>query len=174
MKTKIAFISLLVIFITFATYFVIKFANKMQKQIDNLNTLAITAEESPMSTYGKTYREEVYYLLSDIPIKHKDIVYAQAIIESGNFKSHSFILRNNIFGMKEVMGTRPTTQIGGSGGYGIYYTLEDCIIDYWIWQYLYCRDLNEKEYLEYLQRNYAEDTEYSDKIKKIVKKHETN
>lgn len=109
------------------------------------------------------------YLL-ELNIKYPHIVMAQALIETGNFTSPIFKENHNLFGMK-VARVRPTTNKGTENGHAYYYCWKDCVVDYAFYQAAYLNDIkSERDYLEYLRQNYAEDTSYVAKIKAIIAK----
>ena len=65
---------------------------------------------------------------------------------------------------------RPTTAIGEYKGYAKYKNLRDCLIDYALWQQNNIGNINTSEqYLKLLERIYAEDKNYTDKINKTLK-----
>lgn len=112
-------------------------------------------------------KDSVQYYINAYNIRYSSIVLAQAELETGHFTSTVFRNNNNLFGMRTVY-NRPTTQIGScSSGYGIYASLEMSIIDYALWQAWSAKGLNENEYLELLERIYAEDSNYIIKIKRL-------
>ena len=103
-------------------------------------------------------------------IRFPDIVYAQAVLESGNFRSSRFLESNNIFGMKRAM-SRPTTAQTEYSGHGRYDSWMLSVQDYALFQSAFLRDIKtEKGYLEYLSDNYAEDPDYINKVIKISKR----
>ena len=51
-----------------------------------------------VSSYGQT-KEEVHEYLISIDCKHPDIVTAQAVLETGHFKSYGCRERNNLYGL---------------------------------------------------------------------------
>ena len=53
----------------------------------------------PIFGIGQT-KQEVYDYLVEIDCKHPDIVTAQAILETGHFKSFSCRERHNLFGLR--------------------------------------------------------------------------
>lgn len=111
--------------------------------------------------------EYVEHELKSLNIRFVDIVVAQAIIESSSFKSEICIKANNCFGMK-LAKQRPTTAIGEYKGYAKYKSLRDCLIDYALWQQDNISGINtNKEYLKLLERIYAEDKNYTNKLKNI-------
>jgi hypothetical protein len=56
--------------------------------------------------------------LTDLNVKYPRVVYAQALVESNNFKSSIFIENNNSLGMKEAV-IRPTINVGTNRGHAI-------------------------------------------------------
>ena len=101
-----------------------------------------------------------------LKIAHPDIVMAQAIIESGNFKSNIFKENNNLFGMK-MPEYRKTTAIGINRGHAVYRNWRESVIDYALWQGKRARYQTTSQYLRRL-RSYAADPNYITKIKKRI------
>jgi uncharacterized FlgJ-related protein len=111
----------------------------------------------------------VYKQLVKIGIAYPDVVLAQAKIETGNFTSKIFIENNNLFGMK-LPERRETTAIGKNRNHATYTDWIQSIKDYKLWQdKMIHRAPTKHAYLAYLKRNYAEDKNYINKIKKTVK-----
>lgn len=105
--------------------------------------------------------------LDDLNFKHKDIVYAQAVLETGNFTSTIFQENNNLFGMKEAR-IRITTNQGTRRGHAYYNSWYDSVLDYAMYQSRYLGKLSRRQYFEYLQKNYAEDPNYVSRLKQII------
>lgn len=104
----------------------------------------------------------------NLNIKHSDIVYAQAVLESRFFTSKLFINNNNMFGMK-LARVRPTTAIDADeNGYAIYNSWKECLIDYALYQSSYLRGLSHDEYMKKLASSYAEDKDYINKLTRII------
>ena len=94
-------------------------------------------------------------------VKHPNIVYAQAVLETGNFKSDLCINGNNLFGLYNSKKKR-------------YYTFDhwkDCIIAYKeMIQYKYKPP---NDYYKFLSDiGYAEDPNYINKLKGIVSRND--
>lgn len=111
-------------------------------------------------------------LIEQMNIQHPKIVVAQAIIESGHFKSKLFQVNHNLFGMRKAY-QRPTTRIPANidfcyESYAYYHNWQYSVFDYALWQSSFARNLSETEYLDLLKRTYAEDDEYISKIKTII------
>lgn len=116
-------------------------------------------------------KKELKKYIKHLNLKHPDIVYAQAVLESGNFNSYIFKNNNNIFGMKEAQ-VRNNTARGSVNGHAYYSNWRQSVIDYALFQSTYMRKLNREEYFRYLDRNYARDPNYSKKLKQIIKRYE--
>lgn len=103
-----------------------------------------------------------------LEVENSDIVMAQMKVESGNYSSGLAKNNNNYFGMKH-----PTTRFNCSlkerNGYAYYQNWCYSILDYKLWQLRYANGLSSDEYINKLQKVYAEDTMYIHKIKKIIK-----
>lgn len=110
-------------------------------------------------------------LLIDLNIKYPDIVYAQTIQETGGHTSNIFIENHNLFGMK-VATQRPTTNKGVNRNHAYYSSWQNSVIDYALYQSKYLSQLTRTQYIDYLSRNYAEDTEYVDRLLAIVESNE--
>lgn len=114
-----------------------------------------------------------YEYLKDINIKFPELVFAQAIKESG-LKSHIFKENHNPFGMKEAS-KRPNKQNGSQFGHAYYNTWKDAIIDYAFYQsYVGLSKLKtEEEYLNFLKEmnyydvNHPGNVNYLNDLKKI-------
>lgn len=116
-----------------------------------------------LSVIGFTSKQEVqfdekilYQELVKIGVKYPEIVVAQAKLETGNFTSTYYKERYNLFGFRT------------SKGYMYFKSWKHACQSYKIWQdkhYKYG-----KSYYTFLEDiNYAEDPEYINKLKKIVK-----
>lgn len=123
-----------------------------------------------LNTHDKeSFNDKVFIeYLRSINIKFPEIVYAQAVLETGNFKSKIFNTNNNLFGMKEAT-KRPTLAKGTELEHAYYDNWRESVIDYALYQARYLNSIKtEDQYYEYLEANYAEDPEYLFKIKNIV------
>ena len=106
-----------------------------------------------------------------LPFKHKEVVVAQAILESGWFKSKNFKVNNNLFGMKYPH-TRVTCSDSSNNGYAHYPNWHMSIVDYYLLQSV-TEDIrpthSREEYYHYLDRIYSEvGRSYSSQLKDIL------
>jgi Mannosyl-glycoprotein endo-beta-N-acetylglucosaminidase len=107
-----------------------------------------------------------------LPFKHKDIVIAQAILETGWFKSKNYQINNNLFGMKQVY-TRSTTADSVINGYSHYANWRLSVIDYYLKQSVRENIIatNREQYFKYLDKIYSEvGSDYSNQLKDIIKR----
>lgn len=146
-----------VFFILFLTIFVVTKTNNISIEYD--------------FEYDEISYESLYSKINESGILFPNVVFAQAIIESGHFSSEIFKCENNLFGMKQPK-IRKTVSFGKSNsGYASYSSWKMSVEDYKLWQDQSLKFKNyksENEYIQYLGRVYAEDRGYILKIKKII------
>lgn len=139
-------------------------ATIVQAKENKKNTLQEVIEFTPC------YKDSIANFLIELKVKYPHIVLSQSIIESGNYTSKVFLENNNPFGMK-LSWNRSTTALGIKNGYAYYSNLRDAIIDYAFMQSSYYRNAKtEEDYYLLLQKSYAEDKEYINKVRKIANK----
>ncbi len=103
-------------------------------------------------------KENLYNELVAQDIDFPEIVEAQAILETGNFKSYSCVCRNNLFGLRNKNGTYMSFE---------HWTLAVAAYKKYIQKY----DTLPENYYKYLDNlGYAEDPNYIIKLKEIVNK----
>ena len=114
----------------------------------------------------------LYNKIIESGVKFPDIVYAQAILESGNFKSKVFKKNNNLFGMK-VPKQRKTFAIGKSKkGYAKYDHWTTSVDDYIEWQNYHLKkysSFSRNDYMALLNRIYSTNNNYVTLLKSIFK-----
>lgn len=107
--------------------------------------------------------------LIELNVKFPNVVFAQAKLESGNFKSKIFEENNNLFGMKQPS-VRTTTATGEQYNHATYNSWRESVLDYALYSCKYTSNISsEDEYIAYLGSRYAEDTNYINKLKNILK-----
>jgi flagellum-specific peptidoglycan hydrolase FlgJ len=109
--------------------------------------------------------------LITILCKHPDIVYAQARLESGEFKSRLFLDYNNLFGMRLPL-VRQTTATGRAMGHAVYKHWSESVYDYMLYQQYYESligvDFNYIDYYYFLKMyGYACDRHYIKKLQTL-------
>lgn len=106
-------------------------------------------------------------------IIHPDVVLAQAMLESGHFKSNLFKKNNNVFGMKFPR-QRQTTSKGEKYGQAYYSNWIDSVKDYKLWQQSRnLTSLSKDEYIKKLDKIYCippscASNNYSSKVKQLL------
>lgn len=111
------------------------------------------------------FKQALYYA----EISNPQIVFSQAVLETGNFKSELFIRGNNIFGMRPAK-VRNSTGIGIYNYHCTYSHWYDSILDLKLWQaYWIKKGYNLNNYLTFLTEiKYATDLDYINKLLNIV------
>ena len=104
--------------------------------------------------------------IKQLNIRHADIVYAQAMLETGNFTSDVFKESHNLFGMKQAR-QRPCTALETSRGHAKYSSWRQSVLDYAMFSAKYLSTKGREEYFAYLSENYAEDKSYVNKLRKL-------
>ena len=106
---------------------------------------------------NKSAEEGLMEALEYYDIHHPEIVYAQAVLETGHFKSKGCTVHNNLFGLYNSK----------AGRYHRFDHWTDGVIAYKEW--IQRRYKHPEDYYYFLQRiGYAEDSAYSYKLKRIV------
>jgi uncharacterized FlgJ-related protein len=119
---------------------------------------------------NKFTEEKLVYLLKELNVRFPHIVMAQALLETGNFKSKVFIQNNNCFGMKQAQ-VRVNTAKGTSLNHAYYDSWKESVYDYAFYQCRYMSSASsEDEYYAALDASYAEASQYSKTLKGIVEK----
>lgn len=144
-----------------------------------LGTMSTKAQEKQVQTTFQTQddgltKEELYEQIIKFGIKFPDIVFAQAVLESGAFTSKLFKTANNLFGMR-VPTKRETSSVGKTqSGYSKYTDWNLSVYDYFLWQDYMLRDkaeLTKNQYLALLGRVYASDKKYVSSLKRVIGEH---
>lgn len=121
-----------------------------------------------MSKYNEFSADKLKNEIKKRNFKFPHIIYAQAILETGNFKSIVFKENNNLFGMKQAK-QRVNIAVETQLNHAYYDNWRESLEDY---GYYYCSYLNkietEEEYFNYLSQSYAESPNYVERLKKII------
>lgn len=164
---KIAFVLLVAFYITGFTFYKTGLNKGLNTQIECLSVedryhLIQSVEKDTFS------QEKLAEMLDDLNVRFPHIVMAQAMIESGHFQSNIFRTNHNLFGMKQAR-ARCTTAKGTELNHAYYHNWRESVYDYAFFQSRYLNDLRtEDQYLEYLDKNYAEAPEYDKAILKVI------
>lgn len=138
------------------------------------NVKVITIEKIVVAEVDNSFSEEkLKQEILSLNFKFPNIVYAQAILESGGFKSKIFLENNNLFGLKKA-GSRITTAVRTQRAHAYYDNWKMSLIDRSFYEAAYLKGMNKKQYLAYLNRNYAEVNDYDVIIQNLIKKQQIN
>jgi len=158
------FIGTIVLIIAITSIFMLKRINDIR--YISAETKSIIIKESTKENEFSPQKLRAYIL--ELNIKFPHIVYAQARLETGNFKSEIFKTNHNLFGMK-VATLRPTTNKGEENGHAVYDNWRESVVDYAFYEAQYLSDIKtESEYLQYLRANYAEAPNYITQLQSII------
>ena len=105
--------------------------------------------------------------IKNLGFKYPDVIYAQAIEETGRFKSAVFKQNNNLFGLK-IPNLRPTLAIGENLNHAKFRNWRESLIERAMWDIQNTNNIYSKEeYYQLLDAIYAEKPGYSDRLKQI-------
>ncbi len=120
-----------------------------------------------ISECNKFSEKALMQYMKAINIKFPEVVFQQAKLESGNFNSHLFKTKHNLFGMKKAM-QRATLSIGKPNQYAYFKSWKECVIDYALYQSRYFPKVKRKEeYINELCKSYAENSNYKQLITEL-------
>lgn len=145
--------SILLVILSISQIFIYKKLSELQKPEPHIEY------EEVITFFDKSPEEGLMDALIYFEVKHPHIVYAQAILETGNFTSKVCKENNNLFGLYDSRNKK-------------YYTFNhwsESIIAYI--NYIQYKYSPPKDYYKFLQDiGYAEDPTYTDKLRIIVEK----
>jgi len=141
-------------------------------QAETVNTIPT---ENPKATqeikeFSKEGFEKEFYGYS---WRYPHIVYAQAILESNDFKSEIFLRNNNMFGMRKAKSRLTTADQSYEGSYAKYISWQQALADRAIYESCYLHKIKtEALYYSYIGKHYAsmEDSVYISRLKNVVHK----
>lgn len=115
-------------------------------------------EQAPLTA------ENVAKAIVRMQIQHPEIVFRQAVLESGSFTSRLCVKNNNIFGMRPPK-TRTTYAIGKTkSSYAVFKHWSHSIADYKLWQ----GSKVIRDYYKFLsKRNYSANVNYVRALKSV-------
>lgn len=166
-KVKYGELVLKTILITIGLIVVLGIKNK----IDGGKLSELTEEEKIfiIDEYNQFSETKLILKIKELNFRFPHIILAQAKLETGNFKSKSFISGNNLFGMKQAK-SRANTARRTEFGHASYDNWGESLYDYALYYNAYLNKIRtESQYYSYLSQNYASDSEYIFKLKNIVK-----
>ena len=103
--------------------------------------------------------------------KYPDLILAQALLETGHFKSTIFKENNNLFGMRQPR-KRYTLCKGSNLNHGVYDNWKVSVEDRMIYDTLYLKDMTRTQYLRFLDKVYCKSGYYSRTLENLIKKND--
>jgi uncharacterized FlgJ-related protein len=165
-KVKYGELILKTILVTIGLVIVLGIGNKINGE--RFEELSIEEKLIIIDEYNEFSEEKLISKIKELNFRFPHIILAQAKLETGNFKSQSFVNGNNMFGMKQAK-SRANTAQGTEFGHASYDTWKESLYDYALYYNAYLNKLRtESQYYSYLSQNYASDPEYISKLKNIV------
>lgn len=156
---------LLIVFCVYATGLVLVAVSKDSNPKVIVRTKTRVIPQNP----DEFTKEKFLNYLKELNIKYYKIAYAQACLETGYFKSKIFKYSNNLFGMRQAK-SRPTTNSGQYLKHAKYNHWRESVLDYALYYSKYLSRFNtENQLLNYLKDNYAQDQNYINKLKTLIK-----
>lgn len=149
---------LIIAFASVLIYVHIHYIEKYETEPEELNEEEIVSVKWRQDHF-KLNEENLYNELVAQGVDFPEIVTAQAILETGHFKSYACLQQNNLFGLRD-----------NKGKYMSFPHWTDAVAAYKKYIQRYNHPVPE-DYYAYLQElGYAEDPQYIDKLKQIVNK----
>lgn len=133
--------------------------------------LVSAEKEVVIKTNDSFSKEKLFLEIDKYSFKYPDIVKAQAVVESGHFKSPVFKQNNNMFGMREAI-IRISTAEGSNLNHAYYVDWKYCVADRALYEAQYLSKLSREEYFSYLDQTYAEGKGYSKLLKQVIQKND--
>lgn len=146
-------------------------------KVESTSAKTITVDaplvEEEINADEKLTIERLTEVVKQFKPKYPEIIIAQAIEESGHFKSNLFIKHGNLFGMKQS-GSRPTaacyiTKSGYAGYCGDKVLMS--VTDRILLDAAFYRGLSKDQYFGRLAKTYASNPSYVPNLKKIIKQY---
>lgn len=146
-------VSILLVILGIFQIFIYKKLSELQKPEPQIEY------EEVITFFDKSPEEGLMDALIYFEVQHPHIVYAQAILETGNFTSKVYKENNNLFGLYDSRNKK----------YYAFNHWSESIIAYI--NYIQYKYSPPKDYYKFLQDiGYAEDPTYTDKLRIIVEK----
>jgi uncharacterized FlgJ-related protein len=115
-------------------------------------------------------QEALVQELKRLNVRFPHIALAQSILETGHYESRIYKENNNLFGMKQAK-ARATTAKGTELGHAYYNDWKESVVDYAFYQAAYLNKIRkESKYLKYLDKNYAEASNYDTRLSEIIER----
>jgi len=168
---KIATVLLLLIFFSSFTSYMVGASGKVKYVEHEREQLVMILNDKENEAFSP---QALWNYMKEINMQFPDIVFAQAVLESGNFNSKIFRSNHNLFGMREA-GRRIKTCKGTELNHAYYDNWKESVLDYAFYQAYYLDDIKTKEmYLTYLDNNYAESGNYRKTVEDVINANKFN
>lgn len=167
-KVKYGELILKTVLVTIGLILILGIGNKINGE--RLDELSEEEKLIIIDEYNEFSEEKLISKIKELNFRFPHIILAQAKLETGYFKSQSFVNGNNMFGMKQAK-SRANTAQGTEFGHASYDTWKESLYDYALYYNAYLNKLRtESQYYSYLSQNYASDPEYVSKLKNIIER----
>lgn len=129
-----------------------------------------------LTTFIIPTKEDVWNEIKNSGVKHPRVVFAQAVLESGGFKSVLAKSCNNLFGMR-VPKKRPTLAVKKCNykhGFATFDSWQESVYDYLLYQKTILknkREMTDEQYIKYIAKTYASNPQYVSLIINIMKRY---
>lgn len=116
-------------------------------------------------------KEELIFFIDKLNFKYPEVILAQSMLETGHYTSEVFCSNNNLFGMRQPF-SRINISGGTKNGHSYYNNWVESIVDYGFWYSTYAYKCSTREeFLDLLDKTYAEDKRYKLKLLEIIQSH---
>lgn len=135
--------------------------------------MSFISHSKPSRELDYLTKENLWLTIKAMDIEYPEIAFAQAILETGHFKSNNCKEANNLFGMM-MPNVRETVAIGkNERGFAVYETWMHSVQDYALYQSYMMRNkkMTRSQYLSFIDRKYSESRGYAKKLKNIIERH---
>lgn len=163
MKDKVFTFCIFILVIVIILGSFIAIHNDMQKDIKSYNQTLVLDTIAPSKDIIIKHsiedpKDNLLRVLIDLDVMFPEIVYSQAILETGNFTSSVYHNYNNLFGLYN----------SSIKDYYYFATWQESVVAYK--KYIQYKIKKDEDYYIFLDRiGYAEDPSYISKVKHIVK-----
>jgi len=163
---------IVVIFLFSCSTFFLGWKLSEKNEISNMKKFEEEEKLVIVKNGDKFNEEKLILFINELNFKWPEVVYAQAVLESGSeFNSDINIENNNYFGMK-LASVRLNTQVGENLNHAVFNNWRMSVIDYALYWASYLSDLKTKEeYYQYIEKHYSETPGYSFRVMNLEKQY---
>ncbi len=163
---------IVVIFLFSCSTFFLGWKLSEKNEISNMKKFEEEEKLVIVKNGDKFNEEKLILFINELNFKWPEVVYAQAVLESGSeYNSDINIENNNYFGMK-LASVRLNTQVGENLNHAVFNNWRMSVIDYALYWASYLSDLKTKEeYYQYIEKHYSETPGYSLRVMNLEKQY---